>query len=69
MQRSKSPRMGSLIVEDLSSIDDGEDPRQTMARVNARIIAYQSNGLDVPAALLRLNMALATECAAQSQGR
>lgn len=69
MQRSKSKRMDSLIVEDLDSIDDGEDPRQTMARVNARIVAYQSSGLDVPAALLRLNMALAAECAAQSQGR
>lgn len=69
MQRSQSRRTESLIVENLNSIDDEEDPRQTMARVNARIIAYQSNGLDVPAALLRLNMALATECAAQSQGR
>lgn len=69
MQRSPSNRMNSLIDEDLTAIDEGEDPRQTMARVNARIVAYQSKGLDVPGELLRLNLALATECVAQSQGR
>lgn len=69
MQRSTSNRMNSLIVEVLDSLEEGEDPRQTMARVNARIVAYQSNGLDVPGELLRLNMALAAECVAQSQAR
>jgi hypothetical protein len=69
MQRSPSNRMNSLIVEDFTTFEQGEDPRQTMARVNARIVAYQSKGLDVPGELLRLNMALAAECVAQSQAR
>ena len=59
----------SPIREALHLLDDNEDPRQIMARINARIIAYQSKGLDVPPELMRLNKVLADECAAQSQGR
>lgn len=64
-QRAATDDVARLHVDVLS---DG-DPRDAMARVNARIVAFQSKGLEVPAELLRLNKALAAECVAQSQGR
>jgi hypothetical protein len=57
------------IREDVSRFEDGEDPRETLARVNARIYSCQAKGIDVPGALLRLNKALITECVSRSQGR
>ena len=69
MQRVNSERIESIVRENLSRFENGEDPRETMARVNERIVAFQAKGLDVPAELLRLNMVLAAECANQSQGR
>lgn len=56
---------GDLMVD----FESGEDPRITIAKLNKRIVAYQSAGDDVPPGLLRLSKMLAIECAAQSQGR
>lgn len=57
------------IQDIVASIEAGDDLRRTMARINARIIAYQRAGEDVPQSLMRLSKTVATECAAQSQGR
>ncbi len=69
MQWVNSERIRNFVREDMSRLEQGEDPRAILARVNERIVAYQADGLDVPPELLRLNMALAAECASQSQGR
>lgn len=57
------------IIAELSRLDADEDPRETIAKVSARIVAYQAKGMEVPPELLRLNKALADECVALSQGR
>jgi len=69
MHRINAERIRNVVREDMSRFEQGEDPRVILARVNERIVAYQADGLDVPAELLRLNQALAAECASQSQGR
>lgn len=57
-------------VRDLMARHDaGEDPRRTIRRLDARIVACHSAGEDVPAPLLRLSRTLAAECVAQSQPR
>lgn len=53
----------------MSGLEAGEDPRVAIARLNKRIVAYQSAGRDVPAGLMRLSQMLAHECVMQSQGR
>ncbi len=53
----------------ISELEAGEDPRVAIARLNKRIVAYQSAGHDVPAGLMRLSKMLAHECVMQSQGR
>lgn len=47
----------------------GEDPRRTIARLNARIIHCQCAGVDVPSSYLRLSRTLAAECVAQGHVR
>lgn len=69
MHRARAERIETVIQEHMSLFEEGEDPREAMARVSARIVSYQARGLDVPAELLRLTKVLAAECAAQSQGR
>ena len=71
MQQRVNPgrKLEAAIIEIMDGLDDGEDPRAAMARLNQRIVAYQSAGEAVPARLLRLSQVLANECAAQSQGR
>lgn len=69
MQRARTKSDESRIIEELSRLDDDEDPRETIAKVSARIVAYQAKGLEVPAELIRLNKALADQCVALSQGR
>lgn len=53
----------------LNRLDAGEDLRKAIARVNARIVAFQRAGEDVPSGLLRLSKTLISECFMQSQGR
>ena len=52
-----------------SVLEEGEDPRVAIAKLNRQIVDYQKAGEDVPPRLLRLSRALASECIAQSQGR
>lgn len=59
----------STVQDILAGLEAGDDPRRVMARLNARIVHYQKSGEEVPASLLRLSQVIATECAAQSQGR
>lgn len=69
MKRASSMTPERAIVEEFGRFEIEDDPRDAMARVSARIVAYQAKGLEVPADLLRLNKVLAAECVAQSQGR
>ena len=70
MQKFIAQHMAKDVVVDVvDRLDAGEDPRILMARVNREIVAYQSAGEDVPARLLKLTKALASECVAQSHGR
>lgn len=67
---AKSDRMPDGAAVDLMvDFEAGEDPRVTIAKLNKRIVAFQSAGCDVPPGLLRLSKMLAIECASQSQGR
>lgn len=59
----------TTIADIVAGLDAGEDPRRAMARLNAKIVSYQSAGKTVPSSLLRLTQVIATECVAQSQGR
>jgi len=57
-------------VRDLMAcLDAGEDPRRTIARLNAKIVGCQRDGLDVPPSFLRLSRTLAAECVAQGHAR
>lgn len=57
-------------VRDLmESRNAGEDPRRTIARLNACIVDCQSTGVDVPPSFLRLSRTLAAACVAQHQAR
>ena len=70
MQRVNPGRkLEAAVVEIMEGFEQGEDPRAAIARLNKRIVAYQSAGENVPARLLRLSQVLANECVAQSQGR
>jgi hypothetical protein len=63
-------RGGIGVASDLiASRNAGEDPRRTMARLNACIVGCQSEGLDVPSSLLRLSQRLAADCVAQAANR
>jgi hypothetical protein len=68
MQRA-SRKTDHAIADIVASLEAGDDLRRTMVRINARIVDYQSAGEEVPPSLLRLSKSVATECAAQSQGR
>ena len=70
MQRENTVKKFDPTIDDvMSGLDAGDDPRQAIARLNKRIVAYQSAGHDVPAGLMRLSKMLAHECVLQSQGR
>ena len=70
MQRANTNKQSDPTYNEvMTGLEDGEDPRQAIARLNKRIVAYQSAGHDVPAGLLRLSKMLAHECVMQSQGR
>jgi hypothetical protein len=59
-----------VTVRDLMArLDAGEDPRRTIAHLNARIVDCQREGVDLPPSFLRLSRTLAAECIAQGQGR
>ena len=70
MQRVNSVKKADPAIDDvLTGLDAGDDPRAAIARLNKKIVAYQSAGRDVPAGLMRLSQRLSHECAALSQGR
>lgn len=70
MQRATTNKKTTTTVQEfMAGLDSGEDPRRVMARLNAAIVNHQRAGEEVPASLLRLSQVIATECAAQSQGR
>lgn len=70
MQRAnKAQKLEYGVADMVSGIDADEDPRVAIARLNKTIVDIQKAGEPVPARLLRLSKVLATECAAQSQGR
>lgn len=58
-----------IVSDVMSNLEAGGDLRQAIARLNAKIVDFQKQGQEVPGRVLRLSKALATECAAQSQGR
>ncbi len=59
-----------VTVRDLMArLDAGEDPRRTIAHLNARIVDCQFAGVDLPPCFLRLSRTLAAECVALGQGR
>ncbi len=69
MQRLFPGHADASLNDVVSRLEAGEDPRVAIARINAKIVAFQRAGEDVPAGLLRLSMTLASECVSQSQGR
>ncbi|MFM9943003.1 MAG: hypothetical protein ACKVP7_26330 [Hyphomicrobiaceae bacterium] len=68
MQRASKTK-DTTIAEIMAGLEAGDDPRQAMARLNAKIVDYQRAGEAVPSSLLRLTQVIAVECAAHSQGR
>lgn len=50
-------------------LEDLDDPRQGVARVQERMRQYREAGLKVPEELVRTERQLKTECALASQGR
>ncbi len=59
-----------VTIRDLMArLDAGEDPRRTIARLNASIVDCQRAGVDLPPSFLRLSRTLAAECVAQGHGR
>ena len=74
MHRNGTPatarRAVDVTVRDLvARLQAGEDPRRTIARLNARIVDCQRDGVDLPPSFLRLSRTLAAECVAQGQAR
>ena len=67
---ASSRKTADVTVRDLMAcLDAGEDPRRTIRRLNASIIDCQRDGLDVPAAFMRLTRELTAECVARGRGR
>jgi hypothetical protein len=63
-------RSADATVQDLMALRHaGEDPRSTIARLNARIVDCQSAGVDLPPSFLHLSRMLTAECVAQAQGQ
>lgn len=70
MRRMNSEHHSEQSFSDIVSVlEEGEDPRVAIAKLNRQIVDFQKAGEDVPPRLLRLSRALAGECIAQSQGR
>ena len=70
MQRVNAVKKADPAIDEvMTGLEAGEDPRAAIARLNQKIVAYQSAGRDVPPGLMRLSKRLAHECAALSQGR
>jgi hypothetical protein len=59
-----------ITIRDLLACHDaGEHPRQTIRRLNQRIVAYQREGADLPPSFLHLSRRLTAEWMAQSEDR
>ncbi len=71
MQRASrsNDKSDTAIADIVAGLESGGDLRGAMVRINARIVDYQRAGEEVPRSLLQLSKSVATECAAQSQGR